>query len=213
MNNRDNILQKAGLISTHQLRSDLEIQRFDWQSLKSRKFYTMSVVRNTYDRVLSMYFNRVLGIENGKPNYIKSNMSFNLFLQHLFDNTNSFINQDHHFQPQYLFDDSLFKVDKYIYLNEINEVLPKLYETKFSISQNKIKRILKECKENALPKNIYNTNGTKLDEYDFKRDALNLKISENGIPQKQLMLTDENINMIYSRYKGEIDFHKFEANL
>ena len=88
--------------------------------------------------------------------------------------------------------------------------MPELYETKFSISKNKVKKILKK-KVNVLLKNNYDID-IKLDEYDFKNDALNLDICKNGIPQRELMLTDKSINMIKKLYKEEIDYHKFEVN-
>ena len=88
--------------------------------------------------------------------------------------------------------------------------MPELYETKFSISKDKVKKILKN-KENVLPKNNYDID-IKLDNYNFEEDSLNLDIIKNGIPQKELMLTDESIEIIYKLYKEEIDYHKFKVN-
>ena len=204
-----------------------DLGRYYMQSYYMQKpykdFFRFAVVRNTYDRVISMYFNRFLGV--GEPstsipfesrqlmlNYsweLNHARSFNSFLQYLIDN-NGNVSGDWHYRKQDIYDPSQFKIDKYINLDKINEVLPELYETKFSISKDKVKKILKK-KINALPKNNYDID-IKLDEYDFKNDALNLDICKNGIPQKELMLTDKSINMIKKLYKEEIDYHKFKVN-
>ena len=123
---------------------------------------------------------------------------------------NGNVSGDWHYRKQDIYDPSQFKIDKYINLDKINEVLPELYETKFSISKDKVKKILKN-KENVLPKNNYDID-IKLDNYNFEEDSLNLDIIKNGIPQKELMLTDESIEIIYKLYKEEIDYHKFKVN-
>tara|TARA_Y100000310_G_scaffold330543_1_gene402400 strand:+ start:127 stop:999 length:873 start_codon:yes stop_codon:yes gene_type:complete len=215
-----------------------DLGRYYMQSYYMHKpykdFFRFAVVRNTYDRVISMYFNRFLGV--GEPSttiplkskplmldYTQRELpfpmratwelnfaeTFNNFLKYLiYNNCND--SGDWHYRKQDIYDPSQFKIDKYINLDKINEVLPELYETKFSISKDKVKKILKK-KINALPKNNYDID-IKLDEYDFKNDALNLDICKNGIPQKELMLTDKSINMIKKLYKEEIDYHKFKVN-
>ena len=194
-----------------------------------KDFFRFAVVRNTYDRVISMYFNRYLGVNEpptiisirGKRVMLKGlrprtsswelnhNKSFNFFLKYLIDN-NYHISGDWHYRKQDIYEPSQFKIDKYINLDKINEVLPELYETKFFIDKDIIKEALKR-KENVLPKNNYDID-IKLDDYDFRGDVLNLEICKNGIPQKELMLTDKSINMIKKLYKEEIDYHKFKVN-
>ena len=66
-------------------------------------------------------------------------------------------------------------------------------------------------KEHFFPTTVYGCD-IKLDNYNFEEDSLNLDIIKNGIPQKELMLTDESIEIIYKLYKEEIDYHKFKVN-
>ena len=217
---------------THNLSNAGDVVKFDFNAFDD--YFIFSVVRNTYDRVVSMYFNIFLLIESkqsmldgvflGKHHLVKrpkpvhhsgvgqynpAGRSFNWFLKWLGDH-NLNVTGDAHWNIQYLFEPSFFRVDKYINLDKINEVLPELYETRFSISKDKVKKILKN-KENVLPKNNYDID-IKLDNYNFEEDSLNLDIIKNGIPQKELMLTDESIEIIYKLYKEEIDYHKFKVN-
>ena len=186
--------------------------------VKSDDYFIISVVRNTYERVLSMYFNIVLGV-NDENSVIKNNYTFDRFLNWLQDNNFSLdwlgheiISKSHHFNPQYLFKSHNYKVNRYIYLNELDEKLPKLFQNKFSIDEKKVRNILKNNRENSFIKKYYDV-GCKLNDYDFHKDYLNLKICKNGIPSKKSMFTDKNIDMINKLYKTEINYHKFEVNL
>jgi hypothetical protein len=198
---------------TIDLKDAVSVLNYDYSSLKD--YFVISVVRNTYDRVISMYFNRFLGVEPSTlfgttcKSIIGKGESFNEFLKWLGEHEYN-INGDHHFNVQYLFEPSVFKVDKYISLDKIDEVLPELYETKFFMNKDRVKGIL-QIKENVLLKNNYDID-IKLDDYNFKEDSLNLDIIKNGVPHKELMLTDESIYMIKELYKEEIDYHQFEVN-
>tara|TARA_B100000424_G_scaffold201526_1_gene158644 strand:- start:1720 stop:2451 length:732 start_codon:yes stop_codon:yes gene_type:complete len=218
-----NLVDKVheGELETINLRNASQVLNYDYSSLKD--YFVISVVRNTYDRVISMYFNIFLGVDpltlSFKPHLYRryhnlgdeeaANKSFNEFLKWLGEKQFN-INGDHHWNKQYLFEPTFFKVDKYINLYKINKVLPKLYEEKFSISKDKVKKIL-ENKENVLPKKKYDID-IKLDNYNFREDSLNLDITKNGIPHKELMLTDKSINMIKKLYKEEIDYYQFKVN-
>jgi len=181
------------------------IDRSD-DALNLKNYYKFSVVRNSYERVVSMYFNRHIGIgvDNcpalGGP-FSGQGDSFNYFLLNKISSA-----PDVHFDNQ----DPSENINTYLYLNEINETLPNLYRDVIKIESNKltlIKKIVQEKQESPRKKK-YKINH-KLDDYNFKEDKLNLNIMENGVPQKSLMITEENAQIIKKKYKEEIDYHGF----
>jgi len=193
-------------IETINLKNKNAIDEFNFNDFDN--YYIFSIFRNTYDRVVSMYFNKFLGIDSS-TSHLKRRFSFNYFLDWIIRHKCN-VRGDHHFNKQWIFEPAYLKVNQYINLNKINEILPDLYETKFSISKDKVKKILKD-KHNALLKNKYDID-TKLDKYDFVEDVLNLNILKNGIPQNKLMLTSECVYKIKQLYGDEIDYFKFEVN-
>mgnify|MGYP003625076586 FL=1 len=202
----DILNEKGSYIETINLINSNTINEFNFNDFDN--YYIFSIFRNTYDRVVSMYFNRFLGIDSS-TSHLKKRESFNDFLNWLIV-TKSNVKGDHHYNMQWIFEPVYLKVNQYINLNKINEVLPDLYETKFSTSKDKVKKILKN-KQNVLSKNKYDID-IKLNNYDFVEDVLNLNICKNGIPQNKLMLTSKCVHKIKQLYGNEINYFKFEVN-
>jgi len=180
-----------------------------------KNYYKFSIVRNSYERVISMYFNRVLDVPDF--NYLMksrwpptkeeiinrgplSEITFDQFLISTINNGNL------HWDPQPITEN----INKYLYLNEINKTLPRLYKSVIKVENSKlvlIKKLIQDKKE-YLKNKIYKIN-YKLNNYNFKEDKLNLNIMKNGVPQKSLMITEENAQIIKEKYKREIDYHHF----
>jgi hypothetical protein len=178
-----------------------------------KNYYKFSIVRNSYERVISMYFNRVLDVPDfnclmksrgPKEDIINRGPLLGItFDQFLLSTIN---NGDHHFGLQHINEN----INTYLYLNEINKTLPSLYENVIKIENSKlflIKKLTQDRKEHPKRK-IYKINH-KLNNYNFKEDKLNLNIMKDGVPQKNLMITEENTQIIKEKYKKEIDYHNF----
>ena len=190
---------------------------------RAKNYYKFSVVRNSYERVVSMYFNRYLGIGpdgcfalGGGPfsgRIVTTNFeglrvpeigpnSFNYFLLNEIP-----LGNDVHFNRQC----PNKNINTYLYLNEVNETLPNIYKDVIKIGNDKlilIKELIQEKLE-YLRKKRYKISH-KLDDYNFKEDKLNLNIMKNGVPQKNLMITEENAQIIKEKYKEEIEYHGFD---
>ena len=182
------------------------------------------IIRNTYERVVSMFFNRFLDIPDFNcllydqtdiyrrrgPRY---DVSFDDFLVML--ENGDIGGSDEHFSPQNIEAGEPFSHD-IIYLNELNEKLPLWYEKELGWDSDKIQEVmdlLNDKKEIAMisgHRKCVGPNVGKMNTYNFKRDPENLQVMNNGIPKKNQMITEDNAKIIYKIYKGEIEEHNFK---
>ena len=237
---------------------------YGYKSVVFRKeyddYFKFGIVRNTYDRVVSMYFNRWLGIpdfnsledsditkeeymkkgirglcnpsgcmdmdgELTKPDGSKVHINAGSFLHFLgslslhvgdqYSDNKVGWDYDNHYRAQYIIPpklyDSLGREFKYIHLNNLNDGLSELYRDVIKLEDGKlnlIEKLLNDKKE-SLKKKLYDFNPTSLSNYDFIEDELGLDILKNGIPQKELIMCKDAIEMIKQLFSHEIKYHNF----
>jgi sialic acid synthase SpsE len=164
----------------------------------------IGIVRDSYKRIVSAYFNRFLqiNIESGTTNLAKINeeRSFYWFVKNEIKNSD-----DIHYLSQY----TNIKIDRYVKLKNLKELYD-IYENFIGLSEEKLS-IVKECleiKKEYLKKNYSFEKELNFSDYDFSKDENELDILKNGVPSDN-MLNEKNKAEIYEIYKDEIDFFKF----
>ena len=172
-------------------------------------YYTYEVVRNTYKRVVSMYFNRVIGIGG---NSIKSNsdISFRKWLER---RTNRKYPHDKHYEDQIV--DDNFEVNDTIELSDLESGLIEIYRNIIFLEMDVIdkekklqliKSIISDRKQTP-PKNI--TLEGNFSTYNFEEDKDGVDIFKNGIPNYKLMYDDDCMEYINKLYEPEIKKYGF----
>ena len=193
-----------------------------------KHYHKIYIIRNSYERVVSMYFNICLLIPDLNsllPEFdcMKSQMeyyinrgvdaqTFNDFLDGLLLKSNKgipFMNK--HYEPQKIVgrDDN----SSVIYLNEMNTTLPQVYRDviKFPDEYVSIVKMLLNDKKEVLKKRDLGDYG-KLNNYNFQEDKYKLNIIKNGVPHKNQMITKKGAMKIKKIYSDEIDIHDFDYN-
>ena len=177
---------------------DLDVDEY-----KNKNYFIFSIVRNSYNRVCSMYFNRFLNIAyEFKFKEINTEKTFYNMLEQL----PSLSKVDFHYIPQIINN----KIDKYIYLENLYDELLIIYK-KLNFKEKQMK-IFMEFKNKNIKRE---SSGKKIDfnmdlsNYNFKDDSLKLNINNKIIPSYSNLLNKKTISMIYKIYKKEIDKFKF----
>lgn len=170
------------------------------------------VYRETYGRVVSMFFNKFAGVYDDetvkhlpllwKHYYRISNdvATFRKFVNWLKDKKNS----DIHYQEQILPD--WIKPHKIIEIADINNLFVGI-DGKVDVEANKI--LKKIGRVNSLKKNK-DMKGMYAD-YDFKDDPLNLDVQNNGVPEYHMMYDQPLIDKVKAIYKKEIEYYAYHA--
>lgn len=177
---------------------------------KYNHYYKISVVRNSYQRVCSMYFNRYLRLPdfaysiyyNKETHKLKSDKSFREFVYNMKDGQG-------HFDPQV----EPCEISKFIYLDKLYELYDVLKDI-IKLPSEKLKIVdsilFKQCiKKECIQKNTELKN-IKLCDYNFVKDTLDLDIINNGAPDYQLLYDESIKQQIYDKFKYEIDKHEFK---
>tara|TARA_B100000214_G_scaffold115334_2_gene81410 strand:- start:542 stop:1321 length:780 start_codon:yes stop_codon:yes gene_type:complete len=170
------------------------------------------IARNSYERTVSLYFNRFLNISSDNlenTNFkIQKSTTFNQFLNEVYHNK---FENDWHYEKQ-IFPNILENV-YVINLNHLSETLEACYK-KFANLSNKKMKIVKKClnlnSKNIIKKRKNIDPNIKLDNYDFKADHLGLDILKNGIPSFKNMLSEENCKLIKEIWKDEISIYNWD---
>ena len=170
---------------------------------KYKEYYKVGVIRNTYERVCSMYFNRHLDIRYElKFKGIASHDTFIDFLNRLKNLENQ------HFQPQI----GHPCIDEYIFLDNIYEGLFALYN-RVNLNPEQI-AVFVDLKNSGIAKEQAKNKidfKKDLSSYDFKKDVGQLGVCPMVIPSYENMLNEETTSLIYARYKDEIDTFSFKV--
>ena len=201
------------------------IFRKDIFNKKYKDYYKISIVRNSYERVVSMYFNRFLNVHfpnNGDNSKLKPETFdefLEIFLPKFWIPVNEDINadgsfihmsSDQHYQSQA---ESINKnIDKHINLDNLNDELFDVYENIINVSDETlvlIKKVLNDKKEMLLRNISKNIIKLKFNNYNFKKDKLNLNILYTGVPSNNQMITEQNALLIKKYFKDEIEYHNF----
>ena len=174
---------------------------------KFKHYKRICVVRNSYKRLLSTYFNQwlSLNVEQG-PRNICSGDTFIEFLKKVKTLTG------HHYYPQKINKNN--RIDKYIYLSNIKELytayknIIKLPEDKLKIAHDIliVNNVKKECmKKKPYVENKYFTN------YNFLTDTESLDIESNGVPHYLNMYTVEAKELVLKNFSYEINVFNFKS--
>lgn len=169
---------------------------------KYKDYYKLCVIRSSYDRVCSLYFNRHLNIQNEK-NFSKLTNS-DTFVDMLNQiESDTFL--DFHYKKQIIKDN----IDKYVNIDNFYDEFIQIANI-LQFEQSKIDLIndfkIKNLKRESFKKKNYEMD---LSNYNFLDDPLNLNISNKTIPDYSNMLNPYTRQKIYNYYKKEIDYFNF----
>lgn len=167
------------------------------------------VVRNSYKRVCSAYFNIFLGLKDlsvslhKKENVLLSNKSFNEYLDMLQELKYT---NDNHYKDQAM----IVHPNTYVVkLDSLSDIID-IYRDIIGFDNEKINQVQQLIMERF---EVYKKNTNQFDylgDYDFLNDPDNINIMENGIPDYKYLFTEQAYEKIYDLYKDEIDFYGFE---
>jgi len=172
----------------------------DIEMVTYRDYYKVGIVRNSYSRVCSAYFNQYLDIQYESSNF-KGIRRPDTFVD--FINTIGDLQTNHHFKPQ----ETHPLIDKYIQLENLYEGLHEMY-THINLEADQMKIFMDARDKNMSRQSspvIKIDFGMDLSTYDFEMDPDNLSIGPTRIPHYKNMLNDKTSKMIYDFYKTEID--------
>ena len=171
----------------------------DIEKVEYHDYYKVGIVRNSYSRVCSAYFNQFLEIQYEFTfKGIKKPHTFVEFI-----NTLSNLQNDHHFKPQ----ETHPLIDKYIQLENLYEGLHEMY-THVNLEADQMKIFMNARDTNMIRESspvIKIDFGRDLSTYNFQEDPDNLSLDPTRIPHYKNMLNDKTSKMIYEFYKTEID--------
>tara|TARA_A100001015_G_scaffold312523_1_gene417841 strand:+ start:992 stop:1705 length:714 start_codon:yes stop_codon:yes gene_type:complete len=173
---------------------------------KFKHYKCICVVRNSYSRILSAYFNQwlELNIEQG-PCRIRRGDTFIEFLNKIetLDNI--------HYYPQKINKNN--RIDKYIYLSNIKELYT-VYKDIIKLPEEKLKIVYhilidKNIKKECMKKKSYIENKCFAN-YNFLMDTEKLCITSKGVPHYLNMYNKQAIEIVLKKFEDEINIFNFK---